>query len=118
LDAEVRAARDMLRNAPQGLVFRADAAALVADLDTTSASLTAELAAIEAFRDAAQQRAALAAIAPQAEQLIETTYRARQTLLQTSAEDRSGELSRLRARVDQQAAALEVYRRDGGQLSL
>jgi hypothetical protein len=108
----------LLRTAPQGLVFRADAASLVEDLDTTGTSLSSELAAIAAFRDPAQQRAALDAVRPQVEQLVDTTYRARQTLLQTAAEDRAGELDRLRARVDQQAAALDLYRRDGGQLSL
>ena len=118
LDAELHATREMLRTAPQGLVFRADAASLVADLDATGTSLSRELTAIEAFRDAAQQRAALAAVRPQVEQLVETTYRAQQTLLQTAVEDRANELDRLRARVDQQAAALDLYRRDGGQLSL
>jgi hypothetical protein len=118
LDAELHATREMLRTAPQGLVFRADAASLVEDLDTTGTSLSSELAAIAAFRDPAQQRAALDAVRPQVEQLVDTTYRARQTLLQTAAEDRASELDRLRARVDQQAAALDLYRRDGGQLSL
>jgi hypothetical protein len=118
LDAELHATREMLRTAPQGLVFRADAASLVEDLDSTGTSLSRELAAIAAFRDAGQQRAALDAVRPQVEQLVDTTYRARQTLLQTAAEDRAGELQRIRARVDQQAAALDIYRRDGGQLSL
>ena len=118
LEAELFATREMLRTAPQGLVFRADARSLVEDLDSTGTSLSRELIAIEAFRDARQQRAALDAVRPQVEQLVETTYRARQTLLQTAAEDRAAELERLRTRVDQQAAALDIYRRDGGQLSL
>ena len=66
-------------------MFRADAASLVADLDTTGTSLSRELAAIAAFRDAGQQRAAFESVRPQVEQLVETTYRARQTLLQTAA---------------------------------
>ncbi len=118
LEAEMRATRDMMRSAPQELVFRADAAALMHDLDEMAESLRGELAGIEAFRDSAQQRAALAVVRPQIEQLVETTYRARQTIVRTSAEDRDRQLQRLRAGVDQQAAALELYRNDGGQLSL
>lgn len=117
LAAEIRATGDMLRSAPQGLVFRADAQALVHDIESTATSLLGELAAIEGFRDIAQQRSALEHIRPQVEQLIETTYRARQIILRTAAEDRGSELERLRACVDQQEAALELYRRGGGSLS-
>lgn len=118
LDAEMRGTREMMRSAPQQLVFRADAATLMQELEEMAESLRRELAAVEGFRDAAQLRAALAAVRPQVEQLVATTDRARQTILRTSVEDRDRRLQRLRAAIDQQATALELYRHDGGQLSL
>jgi hypothetical protein len=118
LDAELRATTDMLRGAPQGLIFRADAAALLTDLNAAASELDRELAAIERFLDPAQQEAALATIAGQVDQLIATTYAARQTILRTAAEDRIRHLAVLRDSVDVQAAALDHYQRDRGQLRL
>ena len=43
LEAEVRATREMLANAPQGVVFRADARALLAEVETAALSLSSEL---------------------------------------------------------------------------
>lgn len=111
LDAEVRATRDMLQHAPQGVVFRADAAALLRDLVATATELDRELAAIERFMDLAQQREALAAVSGQVEQLIETSYAARQTILRTAAEDRVRQLDSLRENVAVQAKALDNYKR-------
>jgi hypothetical protein len=118
MHAELRATRDMLAGAPQGLIFRADAAAVLKDLAVTAAQMDGELAAIERFLDAGQQRAALAAVAPQVKQLIDTTYTARQTILRTAVEDRARQLATLRANVAAQAAALDNYRADGRELSL
>jgi hypothetical protein len=118
LHAELRATGHMLEAAPQGLVFRADAATLLQELASTAAALDGELAAIERFMDPAQQRAAIATVRPQIEDLIETTYSARQTILRTAVEDRSKQLAQLRNRVATQAAALETYRKNGRELSL
>lgn len=118
LDSELRATTDMLRRAPQGLIFRADATALLGDLNAAARELDGELAAIERFLDPAQQRAALAAIAGQVDQVIATTYAARQTILRTAAEDRIRHLAALRDNVDVQAAALDHYQRERGQLRL
>jgi hypothetical protein len=118
LGAELRATRDMLQAAPQGLIFRADATSLFQELSATATAIDGELAAIERFIDAGQQRKALAVVRPQAERLIETTYSARQTLLRTAAEDRERQLSALRSNVATQAAALETYQRNGRELSL
>lgn len=116
--AELRATRDMLESAPQGVIFRADAAAVLSELGATAVALDQELAAIERFIDPAQQRAALTTVAPQVTQLIDTTYTARQTILRTAVEDRERALESLRANVATQAAALETYRRNGRELSI
>jgi hypothetical protein len=118
LHAELRATRDMLESAPQGLIFRADAAVLLKELAATAAAMDTELAAVERFLDPEQQRTALATVTPQVEELIGTTYTARQTILRTAAEDRARQLSALRADVAAQAAALDTYRRNGRELSL
>lgn len=118
LDAELRATRDMLQHAPQGVVFRADAAALLRELATTGVELDAELAAIERFMNSTQQRAALATVAGQVEQLIDTSYTARQTILRTAAEDRVRHLDALRDNVAVQAKALDNYKRQRHQPSL
>ena len=118
LHAEMRATSDMLQAAPQGLIFRANAAGVLQELSDTAAALDRELVAIERFLDARQQHAALSTIAPQVDQLIRTTYTARQTVLSTAVEDRERQLTALRANVDAQAAALETYRKNGRELSL
>ena len=116
--AELRATREMLETAPRGVVFRADATALLQEVASTAAALDRELAAIQRFIEPAQQRAALATVTPQIRQLIETTYSARHTILRTAVEDRDRQLTALRDNVATQAAALESYRRDGRELSL
>jgi hypothetical protein len=118
LQAEMRATRDMLAHAPDGYVFRADATALLQELADNAATVDAELAAIERFIDAAQQRRALGALAPQAQRLIDATYSARHTILRTAAEDRARRLAALEATVAAQAAALDAYRRSDRQLRL
>jgi hypothetical protein len=118
LHAEVHATRDMLQQAPQGLIFRADASATLAEVANTAADLDGELAAIERFLDPVQQRKALATVTTQVEQLIDTTYTARHTILHTAVEDRARRLAELRDKVATQAAAAENYQRHGHELSL
>ena len=118
LQVEIRATRDMLADLPDGLIFRADAAALLQELSSTGAAVDRELAAVGQFLDVGQPRAALATLRPQAEQLIETTYVARQTALRTAAEDRARRISGLQADVARQAAALETYRKTDRELTL
>lgn len=110
LQDEIQCTREMLSRAPEGLVFRADAREVLAELGAAGAAIDAELRAVEGFADSRQQRAALEVLAPQAEQLIRTSYTARQTLLRTSVEDRDRQLARLSDYVAQQAAAAELYR--------
>jgi hypothetical protein len=118
LHAELHASGDMLRHAPQGLIFRADASAVLAELASTAAELDSELAAIERFRDPAQQQKALATVTAQVEQLIETTYTARHTILRTAVQDRARPLAALRDKVAAQAAAADNYQHHGHQLNL
>jgi hypothetical protein len=108
----------MLTTAPQGLIFRADAASVLQDLAATAADLNRELAAVERFVDARQQQAALETITPQVRQLVEATYTARQTILRTAAEDRERHLEQLKAKVAAQAAALDTYRSSRRELHL
>ena len=118
LAAELCATRDLLAAAPQGLVFRADAQALLRDIDNAGRQLDVELHHIERFRDAARRRAALDAVRPQVRQLIATAYSARETVLQTAAADRERSLDALQGDVSRQAAALQSYRRSRGEFQL
>jgi hypothetical protein len=118
LHAELRATRDMLESAPDGLIFRADAASVLHELATVALDVDRELRAVERFLDPGQQRAALKTVRPQAEQLIEMTYTARHTVLNTAAEDRGRRLATLHADVAHQAAALDRYRQAAGELHL
>jgi hypothetical protein len=118
LHAELRATRDMLAAAPQGLIFRADATAVLGELAATATAIDAELVAIERFIDPGQQRTALETVTPQVRQLIDTTYSARQTILRTAVEDRARQMAELRANVAAQAQSLENYRSDGRELSI
>jgi hypothetical protein len=118
LRTEMRSTREMLEAAPGGLIFRADATVVLQELATTAAAVEGELAAITRFADPKQQESALATLRPQAEQLIATTYTARQTVLQTAAEDRARRIAGLQADVARQAAALDVYRNGDRELRL
>ncbi len=103
---------------PDTRIFVAEAQPVLAELTATAAALDAELVAIENFPDPRQQRAALATIAPQVEQVIATSYSARQTMLQTAAADRRRRLSALSDTVANEAAALATYKRDRRDLTL
>jgi hypothetical protein len=109
LAAEVQATRSLLAEAPQGLVFRADAQVLLRDIEQTAAALDHELRHIEGFRDPYRQQAALDAVRPQVQQLIDTGYTARETVLRTAAADRERRLGSLQNDVAHQAAALRRY---------
>jgi hypothetical protein len=118
LQAEMRSTREMLEAAPDGLIFRANATSVLAELATTAGDVDRELAAIAGFADERQQRAALADLRPQAQLLIDTTYAARQTILRTAVEDRAHRLTALQQDVAREAAALEVYRKNDPNLQL
>ncbi|HEY7010582.1 MAG TPA: hypothetical protein VH395_16655 [Jatrophihabitantaceae bacterium] len=111
LQHELGCTQDMLAQAPDGQIFRADARAVLDELVAAGAELDADLRNIERFADPVQQRDALATVTPQVEQVITTCYTARQTILRTAVEDRDRNLSRLSAYVAQQADAATNYRR-------
>jgi len=113
---ESRAAEVMLAWAKDGRLFTADARALIADLKINASAVDADLASVGAYTDPAQQRSALDALGPQVAQLIQTSYLARQTMLQTKATDRQWRLTDLSEQVEQQAEALQIYRQQAHEL--
>jgi hypothetical protein len=118
LGSEVVATQQTLDEAPAGVVFRADARELLSDIRAVAGELDRDLRSVERFADPVQQRAALAALTPQVEQLISTSYSARQTIISTAVRDRDRTLSNLSDRVAAQAAAADRYRQAGPELSL
>ena len=115
---EVEAADVMLSRAKDGRLFIADARALIDELKINAAAVDADLASIQDYADATQQRSALDALAPQVARLIQTSYLARQTMLQTEIADRERHLTDLSEHVERQAAALKIYRQGGHGLNL
>ncbi|WP_406832075.1 hypothetical protein ABEG17_04395 [Pedococcus sp. KACC 23699] len=118
LRAEVEAADVMLSRAKDGRLFIADARALVDELKIHAAEMDADLASVQDYADTDQQRSALDALRPQVTRLIETSYLARQTMLQTEIADRERHLTDLSDHVERQAAALRIYRRGAHGLDL
>lgn len=118
LREEVEAADVMLSRAEDGRLFTADARALIDDLKINASAVDADLASIEAYADPTQQRSALGALGPQVARLIQASYLARQTMLQTEATDRERRLTALSEQVEQQAAALKIYRQGADDLDL
>jgi len=118
LREEVEATDVMLSRAKDGRLFVADARALVDELKVNAAAVDADLASIQAYADATQQRSALDGLAPQVARLIHTSYLARQTMLQTEIADRERHLMELTEDVERQAAALALYRRAANVLDL
>lgn len=108
----------MLSRAKDGRVFVADAQALLDDLKVGAASLDANLASVQNYSDTAQQRRALEALRPQVAKLIETSYLARQTVLQTEIADRERHLTDVSDHVERQAEALKIYRDESHSLNL
>lgn len=118
LTAELNSTSEVIKSVPHGLIFRADPSAVLQEVTASASALDAELAVIERFPDPAHQRATLATVSPQVLRLIDTMYTARVTLLRTVYEDRERQLAALEANLDEQAAALEVYQRDAGELRI
>ena len=118
LREEVEAADVMLSRARDGRLFIADARALVGELKIHAAAVDADLASVQDYADMTQQRRALDALAPQVARLIETSYLARQTMLQTEIADRERHLTDLSEHVERQAAALKIYRQGAHGLDL
>lgn len=108
----------MLSRAKDGRLFTADARALIDDLKINAAAVDADLASIQDYADATQQRSAMDALGPQAARLIRSSYLARRTMLQTEATDRERRLTALSEQVERQAAALKVYRQGAHDLDL
>ncbi len=118
LRREVEAADVMLSRAKDGRLFIADARALIDELKINAAAVDADLASIQDYADMTQQRSALDALGPQVTKLIQTSYRARQTMLQTEIADRERHLTDLSEHVERQAAALKIYRQGANGLDL
>jgi hypothetical protein len=111
---EMDATDRMLSETGDGRVFTADARALLNELRESAESIDVDLRAVAAYRDPTLQQNALALLTEQAEHLIAVSYGARQTVLETSVHDRWGQIARMTAEVDQQAAAFARYRNDDG----
>ena len=115
---EVEAADVMLSRAKDGRLFVADARALLDELKMNAAAVDADLASIQDYADATQQRSARDALAPQVARLIQTSYLARQTMLHTEIADRERHLTDLSEHVERQAEALKIYRQGAHGLDL
>lgn len=111
LAAELRSTRQTLAAVPNGRIFQADPARVLAEAAGYAAELDHELAMIETFPDRAQQHAALETIRPQVVKLLETVYSARHTMLRTAAADRERGLTDLSDTVAHEAASLRNYER-------
>ena len=118
LRKEVEAADVMLSRAKDGRLFVADARALIDELKINATAVDADLASIQEYADVTQQRSALDALGPQVATLIQTSYLARQTMLQTEIADRERHLTDLSEHVERQAAALKIYRQGAHGLDL
>ena len=110
LRTEVQAADVMLSRAKDGRLFIADARAVIDELKINAGAVDADLASIQEYSDMTEQRRALDALAPQVAKLVQTSYLARQTMLQTEIADRERPLTELSEHVERQAAALKIYR--------
>ncbi len=118
LRTEVEAADVMLSRAKDGRLFIADARALLDELKVNAAAVDANLASIQHYADTTHQRRALDALRPQVAKLIQTSYLARQTLLQTEIADRERHLTHLSEHVEREAAAVKIYRQGANGLDL
>ncbi len=118
LREEVQAADVMLSRAKNGRLFIADARALLDELKINAAAVDADLASIQGYADLTQQRRALDALGPQVAKLIQTSYLARQTMLETEIADRERHLTHLSEHVERQAAAVKIYRHGAHGLDL
>jgi hypothetical protein len=99
-------------------LFVADARALLDELKINAAAVDADLASIQDYADMTLQRNALDKLGPQVARLIQTSYLARQTMLETEIADRERHLTDLSEHVERQAAALKIYRQGAPGLDL
>ena len=118
LRQEVQAADTMLSRAKGGRLFIADARALLDELKLNAAAVDADLASVQDYADATEQRHALDALRPQVATLVKTSYLARQTMLQTEIADRERHLTDLSDHVERQAEAVKIYRQGAHGLDL
>lgn len=118
LAAELRSTRQILAAVPNGRIFQADPARVLAEAAGYAAELDHELAMIETFPDRAQQNAALETVRPQVLKLLETIYSARHTMLRTAASDRERGLTSLNQTVAHEAASLRNYEQARRDLSI
>ena len=118
LRTEVEAADVMLSRAKNGRLFIADAGALLDDLKINAAAVDADLASVQGYADVTHQRSALDALRPQVATLIQTSYLARQTMLNTEIADRERHLTHLSEHVGREAEALKIYRQEANGLDL
>jgi hypothetical protein len=118
LHREVEAADVMLSRAKGGRLFVVDARAIIDELKINAAAVDADLASVQDYADVTQQRSALDGLGPQVARLIQTSYLARQTMLQTEVADRERHLTDLSEQVERQAAALRIYRQGAHGLDL
>jgi hypothetical protein len=118
LREEVQAADVMLSRAKDGRLFIADARALLDQLKINAAAVDADLASIQDYTDTTHQRRALEALRPQVAKLIQTSYLARQTMLETEIADRERHVTGLSEHVERQAAAVKIYRQGAHGLDL
>lgn len=88
-----------------------DMPALLRRVRRVAESVDGDLRAVERGRDPDWQRAELAALGREVDQLLASVGRARDALAQTAAADREPRLHAIRAEVDDQVAALDAYRR-------
>jgi hypothetical protein len=117
LAREVRSTRETLTQ-PGGRIFQADSATVLLEITSAATALDAALSRIERFPSPAQQRTALATVRPQVEQLIETSYSARHTMLRATAADRERHLTALSESVAHEAAAFAAYEKANRELSI
>jgi hypothetical protein len=118
LETELRGLEAALAERADGRVFTADGQVMLARLHDSAADLDAELRAVAEYLQPERRAAAVAVLRPQVEQLIDATYSARQTILETAAQDRSRRLDSLSADIQREADALARYRKSPEDLSL
>jgi hypothetical protein len=118
LYGEVRAVEAALAQGGDGRVFVADGQMMLARLQQSAADLDTELRAVADYLEPERRAAAVAVLRPQVEQLIDATYSARQTILETAAQDRTQRLDSLSADIQREADALARYRNSTRDLSI
>lgn len=83
---------------------------LLGKLQRMAESMDADLRAVERSRNPDWQRAELAALGQEVQQVLTAAGRAREALARTAADDREVQLRQVAAKVDDQVEALDAYR--------